>query len=52
MDSRAIFRMDIGFYMRTTLRPLLVSLHGVHVLLAYQMILTVAHIVLIGREIQ
>ena len=42
MDSRAIFRMDIGLY-KGIIGPLLNSLHGIHVSLAYQKILTLAH---------
>ena len=36
MDSRAILRVDMGFYMGTKLRPLPESLHKIHVLLASQ----------------
>ena len=33
---RAMFKLDIGFYIGNILRALLESLHGIHVLLANQ----------------
>ena len=36
MDSRAILRIDIGFYMGIILRPLLKPLDRIHVLLVNQ----------------
>ena len=35
MDSRAILRLEIGFYIETCLCPILESLYKIHVLWAY-----------------
>ena len=43
MLSRAIFRVDIGFYMGVLLWPLVKYLHRIHVLFGLAMILTKAH---------
>ena len=36
MGSRALFRVDIGFYMELVLRPLIKSLYRIHALLVNQ----------------
>ena len=45
MDSRATLRMGIGFYIEIIFWPLL-TLYGIHVLLANQIILIVAQVLL------
>ena len=44
MGTRAILRMDIGFYAGVVVWPLVKSLDRIHVLRAYQIILTEAQV--------
>ena len=45
MDSKAILRLDMGVCIGIILGPLLESLFRIHVLLAYETLLTIAHII-------